>query len=200
MGVVSMKKIGAALALLITGFVGGSVLADTAAVSFKNATIFKVMQRVHRDSGADIVWTGERSAPQTFRLPSAAAEEMVPAAARPFSRDAVRVSGVYVLPPALPRMSTGKESAEALGTWLGQTLPMAPSGPGRSLYSPYNNAMLDNAKSAWKQLPVTGATPFMQLTPDQQQAALNALRGAQVNGAMASLDYMMQWMSPGSAE
>jgi hypothetical protein len=177
----------AAAAFLLTGFVGGNVLADVAGDSLKNTTLFEAMRHVHGQTTVDIVWRGADSAKRPVAVAAGAAPVTVSQAAKPFGRDAVLVSGVFVLDPALPDAQSGIDRLHALKAYLKDALPDGD----RDVLTPFSQATNAQAKALHAGLPLT-TQPFSQLSPAQQQGALDALRASQLGDAVSGLDYLVQ--------
>lgn len=183
-----------AAALLVIGFAAGGVMADTKAAPSNLSTLFQAIQRIHQAAGTDVVWTGSTQAARTFDPPSGATEVQLSKTAKAYGRDSLRISGVYVLDPALPDDGSVKERAKALQDYLMQTLPTAPEGAGqREYYGLFAKHMLDTVKGLNGQLPI-GRTPFTSLTPQQQQMALDALRAAQINGSLGTINSGLDYL------
>lgn len=183
----TLKQVAGGAALFLAGCIGGSVLADTAALSFKDATLFQAAQRIHQNAGPDVVWTGVSTEPRTFNVPAADSRSMLGSAAEQFGRTLINVSGVTVLDTALPTASTGKERLSTLGAWLEKDLPTQLSGfKDHDIFAPFSKAMKANVSGLQSQLP-PGTVMFTSLTPDQQQSALDALRQKQIFGLLSPL-------------
>jgi hypothetical protein len=183
----TLYRAAAAAALLLAGFVGGNVLADVAGDSLKNSTLFDAMRHVHGKTTADIVWRGADSSKRSVAAAAETAPMTVSQAAKPFGRDAVLVSGVYVLDPALPDAQSGNDRLHALKAYLKGALP----GGGRDVYTPFHQAADSQARALRAGLPLT-TQPFSQLSPVQQQSALDALRATQIGDAVQGLGYLVQ--------
>jgi S1-C subfamily serine protease len=182
----SMGSAASAVALALVGFAAGSVIAGTTPIEFKKTTLYDAMRRIHRDTGVDVLWTGDAKDARSFSVVAGEPGKMVSATASEFGRVAVPVVGITVLDPALPDAASGLDREHALAAWLTETLPTAKSGSGQGDYfAPFNDAMLSNVQGLRAQLPA-GTTSFSQLTP-QQQVALDALRATQLNGLLGAL-------------
>lgn len=188
----------ATLAALIGGFGLGNVLAETGArLKFDGSDLYAAATRLHRDNKRDFLFANASPRARTFEVDASSIEDSIRGIARAFDKKSSVVANVVVFEDGMKERATAMERIDELNTWL---LANFPASEGRrkmgqsDAFRVFLLATRADAKTLSKGLGPGTQKSFGDLTPQEQQAALDLARAARWSYAATDMASLLdQW-------
>jgi hypothetical protein len=189
---------------MLLGFHAGNVMADTAArIRFEKADLYTASSRLHQETKTDFLFANRPSQPKTFEVEQGPVEKSIEGVARAFGKKATKVASVVVLDDGLADRATAAERMDEANMWLLARLPASDArrAKGESdAFWIFLDASRLSAQSLSAELGAGTTTTFGELTPQQQQTALDLARAAKwslpANHMASLLDQWGQYRHP----